>query len=308
MIFGCTVLLILKFCDLDAYRSVQTVDEALDTKQSEEAERTAALHELVKKTQSYNATTTKVALVMSKTRSDDLRWLRDYLQTHIDNTPFIYTMDKKPETELLVAHSSRGREASAYLSFIVDLYDELPEYSIFLHANPEQWHNDLFGPHTSSVLHSLRREAVDAMGYLNLRCTNNPGCPTHVNPNNPTQADIDKNDARANFPTIYKDIFGEDAQVPEHIGGICCAQFAVSRARIWQRPKSDYIRMLNWVNEKSVPLVDDYGVGWVFETLWHVVFGMEGIHCPLYEQCRCDNYGWCGPLPSGKTLTAIAAV
>lgn len=98
MIFGCTVLLILKFCDLDAYRSVQTVDEALDTstrlhceircgsmlmpvEQSEEAERTAALHELVKKTQSYNATTTKVALVMSKTRSDDLRWLRDYLQT-----------------------------------------------------------------------------------------------------------------------------------------------------------------------------------------------------------------------------------
>lgn len=223
-------------------------------------------------------------------------------------------MDKNPETELLAANSSRGREASAYLSFVVDLYDELPEYSIFLHANPDQWHNDLFGPKTSSALHSLRREAVDAMGYLNLRCTNDPGCPIHVNPNNPTQTDIDKNDARANFRRIYKDIFGEDADVPEHIGGICCAQFAVSRARIWQRPKSDYIRMLNWVNEKSVPLVDDYGVGWVFETLWHIVFGMEGVQlvysgtqslvlrdtndpvsvfsCPLYEQCRCDNYGW----------------
>lgn len=85
-----------------------------------------------------------------------------------DNTPFIYTMDQNPETELLVAHSSRGREASAYLSFVVDLYDELPEYSIFLHANSDQWHNDLFGPQTSSVLHSLRREAVDAMGYLKL--------------------------------------------------------------------------------------------------------------------------------------------
>lgn len=98
MIFGCAVLLILKFCHLDAYRSVQIADEALGTstklhyearcgpmlmsvEQSEEAERTAALSELVKKTQSYNATTTKVALVMSKTRSDDLRWLRDYLQT-----------------------------------------------------------------------------------------------------------------------------------------------------------------------------------------------------------------------------------
>ncbi|KAJ5950332.1 uncharacterized protein N7479_008745 [Penicillium vulpinum] len=216
-------------------------------------------------------------------------------------------MDRKPETELLSAHSSRGREASAYLSFIVDLYDELPPYSIFLHANPDQWHNDLFGPKTSNVLHSLRREAVDARGYLNLRCANNPGCPIHINPNSPTQADIDNNDVRAHFPSIYKEIFGEDAHVPEHIGGICCAQFAVSRARIWQRPKSDYIRMLNWMDKKSIPLVDDYGVGWVFETLWHVVFGMEAIDCPIYEQCRCDNYGWCGPLPSGKTLTAIAA-
>ncbi|EKV16429.1 hypothetical protein PDIG_20780 [Penicillium digitatum PHI26] len=177
-------------------------------------------------------------------------------------------MDKNPEIELLTAHSSRGREASAYLSFIVDLYDELPEYSIFLHANTNQWHNDLFGPQTSRALQSLRREAVDAKGYLNLRCASNPGCPFHVNPNNPTQAHIDKNDARANFPRICKEIFGEDAYVPEQIGGICCAQFAVSRTHIRQRPKSDYVRMLNWMNEKSVPLV---------ETLWHMVFGMERV-------------------------------
>ena len=24
--------------------------------------------------------------------------------------------------------------------------------------------------------------------------------------------------------------------------------------------------------------------------------------CPNYEQCRCDLYGWCGPLASGETL------
>ncbi|CAI7640528.1 unnamed protein product [Penicillium palitans] len=216
-------------------------------------------------------------------------------------------MDKRPEKELLIPHSSRGREASAYLSFIVDLYDNLPEYSIFVHADPDQWHNDLFGPQTSNTLPNLRLEAVDAMGYLNLRCTNDPGCPAHIHTNSPSQEDIDSNDARANFPRIYKDIFGEDAHVPDTIGGICCAQFAVSRARIQERPKSDYIRMSNWVDEKSIPFVDNYGVGWVFETLWHVVFGMEGVHCPDYEQCRCDNYGWCGPLPSGKTLTPIRA-
>ncbi|KGO42645.1 hypothetical protein PEX1_016520 [Penicillium expansum] len=48
---------------------------------AEEAEKTAAVSELVQKTRSYKTNSTKVALVMSKTRSDDLRWLRDYLQT-----------------------------------------------------------------------------------------------------------------------------------------------------------------------------------------------------------------------------------
>jgi hypothetical protein len=158
----------------------------------------------------------------------------------------------------------------------VDHYEELPAYSIFIHSNVDQWHNDLFGSRTSAVLENLRREAVDALGYVNLRCENNPGCPTHVSPFNPTEIDIANNDARANFPKIYKDIFGEHALVPEYIGGICCAQFAVSRERILQRPKNDYIRMMNWVNEKSLPYVDSYGVGWVFETLWHVVFGMSG--------------------------------
>lgn len=27
--------------------------------------------------------------------------------------------------------------------------------------------------------------------------------------------------------------------------------------------------------------------------------------CPRYEQCRCDTYGWCGPLPSGEVLQPV---
>lgn len=30
-----------------------------------------------------------------------------------------------------------------------------------------------------------------------------------------------------------------------------------------------------------------------------------GHSCPRFEQCRCDVYGWCGPLPSGEVLEAI---
>jgi hypothetical protein len=35
--------------------------------------------------------------------------------------------------------------------------------------------------------------------------------------------------------------------------------------------------MLDWVDGASARLIDSYAVGWVFESLWHVVFGMEAI-------------------------------
>ena len=246
---------------------------------------------------SYSLKSTNVALVIPKTRSDDVRWLQKYLQTQYANaskptpyaaaniiilprpntTPFIYSMSRRRETDLPVPHSSRGREVSAYLSYVIDYYDQLPPFSIFIHAGERQHHNDLFGPETKIVLENLRLETVDAKGYVNLRCLHSPGCPSHVHPNNPTEFDIKVHDTRAYFAQIYKELFGADKPVPDVIGGICCAQFAVSRDQIQRRPKSDYLRMMNWVDKGSKQMVDDYGVGWVFEIVWHVVFSMEAV-------------------------------
>ncbi|CAG7927692.1 unnamed protein product [Penicillium olsonii] len=266
-----------------------------------------AQSDLVNKMTNYNPTSTNVAVVLPKTRSDDIRWLQKYIKTESQITPFIYSMSKRREKDLLIPRSSRGREVSAYLSYVLDYYEKLPPVSIFIHAGEEQRHNDLFGPKTQVVLKNLRLEAVEAKGYLNLRCMHSPGCPSHAHPNNPTASDIENRDARAYLAQIYRELFGADKTVPDVLGGVCCAQFAVSRDQIRRRPKSDYERMMRWVDEGSKKTVNSYGVGWVFEIVWHVVFSMEAVHCPVYEQCRCDNYGWCGPLSSGETLTPVAA-
>lgn len=185
-------------------------------------------------------------------------------------------MDTPPEENYRIPHTAVGREAAAYLSYIVDFYDTLPAYSIFIHASENQRHNDLFGPKTSEILPNLRLESVDHFGYLNLRCDTTVGCPTDVHPLNPTQTDIDAKDIRAYFGEVYMELFQVELQdVPEHLGNVCCAQFAVSRERILQRPKSDYERMLRWADQTK--LTDNFGVGWVFEKLWHVVFGMDAI-------------------------------
>jgi len=162
----------------------------------------------------------------------------------------------------------------SYLYFIVSQYDNLPDYTAFVHAAKEQWHNDLFGPETARVLKNLRLDSVDKHGYLNFRCTLVDGCPLSVLPNNPSPTDIKNHDMRAFFAQMYGEIFATE-DVPDHIGHQCCAQFAVSRAQILKRPKEDYQRMLDWA--ANTTLLDGPGVGWVFEKLWHIVFGMEPV-------------------------------
>ncbi|BCS15898.1 hypothetical protein AtubIFM55763_011152 [Aspergillus tubingensis] len=261
--------------------------------------------QLAQLTSTYSNATNDIGLVLAATVKEDLTWLLNYCKDH-GSIPFIYTTDQPPAPYLLVPRTIRGREAAAYLSFVVDFYHQLPKYTIFIHSNLDQWHNDLFGPHTSPALKNLRLEAVDAQGYVNLRCEHDPGCPTSVHPWSPTQIDIEKDDIRAFFPEVYETILGVPAEkVPEHIGNVCCGQFAVSRERILERPREDYERMLKWAEETE--LTDSFGVGWVYEKIWHIIFGMDVIYCPRYEQCRCDTYGWCGPLASGETLQAVRA-
>lgn len=160
-----------------------------------------------------------------------------------------------------------------YLTFIVDHYDSLPEVIAFVHGSHYQWHNDVVGDKTADILANLRIEMVQKKGYVNLRCSTKPGCPTSINPLEPTEVDIKKKDVRAYFADIYMELFNvTENNIPKHIGGVCCGQFAVSKERIRSRPRADYIRMRDWAMKTKL---DSFGVGWVFEKIWHIVF-MEG--------------------------------
>lgn len=236
-------------------------------------------------------------------------------------TPFVYSMEPDPEEGLLVPATTQGHEAAAYLTYIVQYYDSLPPYVIFIHANEDQWHNELFGTKTSTSLRFLRYESVDANGFVNLRCTGIPGCPNTQIPVHREPVDDEYAYVNDAFFQLYSHLLQVPMdQVPERVGHLCCGQFVVTRAAIQARPLEAYQRILNWV--ANTDFTDSYGIGWTIEKLWHVMFGREPVEyvfffplfyyaranfcsCPRLEQCRCDNYGWCGPLPSGEILTPI---
>lgn len=191
-------------------------------------------------------------------------------------TSIIYSMESPPEKSAFIPHTLRGHESAAYLSYIIDFYDRLPDYSIFIHPDKDQWHNDLFGSPTSEALSNLRLAAVDSIGYVNLRCKADPGCPVSMHPLDPTPIDIENDDVRAYMGEIYMELFQVQLKdVPRDVGGVCCGQFVVSRERIRQRPKSDYVRMIKWADETN--RTHNFGVGWVFEKVWHQIFGMDAI-------------------------------
>ncbi|KAH9906270.1 hypothetical protein F4778DRAFT_639622 [Xylariomycetidae sp. FL2044] len=244
-----------------------------------------------------------LAIVAPKVKGEDVQWMHDLRPDWI---PYIYTASEPPEPDYhLATPGYQGREAVVYLDFIIRYYDNLPGITAFVHGGKTQWHNVPFGQKTDNIwgqqiwgrtdkiLQSLRLDSVRRFGYLNLRCQQDPGCPLAVSPFEPTETDIMNQDVRAYFLDVYMELFQVSREeVPKEVGGICCAQFAVTREKIQERPKSDYERMLGWALTTNV--TDAFGVGWVFETIWHRIFNMEAVHCPMVEECHCNLFGLCG--------------
>lgn len=66
----------------------------------------------------------------------------------------------------------------------------------------------------------------------------------------------------------------EEEYVPGEVGAACCAQFAISKDRVLQRPLSDYEGFRKWVIDTEL---NDAMSGRVLEFLWHVIFGMDAV-------------------------------
>lgn len=187
---------------------------------------------------------------------------------------------------------NKGKEAMAYLTYIIEHYETLPSTIAFVHSHkdgyPAGWHTDAEGNSNVNSLKNLNIDFVQRNGYANLRCIWFPGCPDEVKP---YRTDIETNPEKGfetRIPKIYEYLFHQKA--PELLATPCCAQFAVSRTQVQKRSLDEYVRFRQWLIDVDV---SDFTSGWFFEYIWHVIFGQQGVYCPDIEQCYCDVYSRC---------------
>lgn len=204
----------------------------------------------------------------------------------------IYTVDN-PDAELHTRN--KGHEASVYLTYIVDNYENLPDVTVFIHSHQLHKHGTKRATRiyqgidydNFESIRALKLDHVEKVGFANLRCLNIPGCPNEIQPFRPEK---DRDPLRPQEPAMvdaWKQLFLID-EVPHVLAAPCCAQFAVSKSQIKARGKDEYERYLDWLY--NTPL-DDATSGRVFEYLWHVIFGKPHVFCPEEEQCYADQYG-----------------
>jgi len=245
-----------------------------------------SLPSTIEPTDSKNLT---LALVIASLAEENTAWARALISTVPNLAPIIYIVDA-PSDALLIP-VNKGHEAMPYLSHIIANYDTLADVTLFMHAHQYTWHNnDALGSDSAQIVQHLNPSKVLRDGYTNLRCHLDPGCPAHLHPASVTAetADINRPE-ELHVAQAWRELF-PGTPIPEVLSQPCCAQFALSRARLRSVPLAEYVRHRDWIVNTQL---EDAVAGRVWEYVWQYLWTGQWEVCPEEHVCYCDLYGVC---------------
>ena len=216
-------------------------------------------------------------LAMARLSSEDVSWIDD---EGLDVQKYVHVVDD-PDAAMRTPEN-KGNEVMAYLTYIIDYYDDLPDINLFMHSHRFAPHNDpMLDNDAVEIIQRLSSEHVIREGYVNLNCRTYGPC--HHN------LQLSRDPWEDSLLDLYGRLF-PDRPSPWELSQHCCAQFAVSRERILATSHSQWVSYREWLLQTRL---DNHDSGRVWEYLWHVIFTGREIHCPYEFECYCETYGIC---------------
>ncbi len=247
------------------------------------------LHKLLcRKTSKYMGNR-NVFVVLSK-YDEDTSW--------VSKLPYPFAIYSKSPIDKNYINLGTDSEASTYLHYIIENYDDLHEWTLFIHAHETHWH------HPTSVIKSCEID-LDSLGEEFISINHD----FHNNTDNILIAEYDKDNMTPEeltvdeYQQVFIDIFGKEEynKVVEKYfskeGYIysqkypMSAQFYVHKSRILSRPKYFYQHCLEKLVDRRYvlsrkPKTTKYTnrrIGAFFmEANWHYIFGEDYIYQPKF--------------------------
>lgn len=192
-----------------------------------------------------------------------------YVYSHkniIHENPFVL----KNELYYYEEIPNKGCEASSYLKYIIDNYNNLPERIILIHDHEFSWH------HEGSIIDLIKKNIIKDVDYINI----NSFYWENIRLISTPEYDcVDEWQRHRIFYSLYKHFlepYYGDLQLFLNFkeGHKGCAQFILRRNCITRNPCKLYVDLYNYcMNNFKIYGHIAYGFGYFMEYTWHIIFG-----------------------------------
>lgn len=181
----------------------------------------------------------------------------------------IFVYDKENKNNPLNIPVNKGNEASVYLKYIIDYYDNLSNFTFFIHDEEYSWH------HSGSIINKYKEAVNSKNPYYNI----NDKCLWNKRNTIINNYGIKLYNFFMGWYKNYLEEYIPISKVPNNTDFIYgyrgSAQFLVHKNLIRNFPKEFYIKLYNWILTTNIPT---YFSGRFLEWTWHLMWYIYPIY------------------------------
>lgn len=217
--------------------------------------------------------------IVSSHYSEDMTWLLtqnkyDFVvYSHNENAKNILSLD---DNRLRIIEN-KGREATSFLKFMIDFYDDLPDFIAFCHGHESAWHQ------SKSVLEAINDYNGEEFFTLNNQYYRNSlyeDCPLFLSCNL----------SKKSWEDVKVFCKSNDIEIPEKLELTMGAQFVVKKDCILRNSKEFYKKIYDWFYKQT--LTEDFKAAMLIEQLWYFILTGKNIEPKLIKKTILSERGY----------------